>query len=111
MIYDVTDSTIGDFTKGGVSVIDCYADWCSYCKKLDPVLEQIAKDLPEINYARLNIDESPQTPKNLKIELVPTLIVYRDGKVIDQILGLGSKEELEEKLKEYLKVSPSQASF
>ncbi len=71
-----------------VVVIDFWATWCSPCKALTPVLERLAQEFEEkADFYKLNIDENPSIPTDYGIRSIPTLLFFREGKVLDQITG------------------------
>jgi thioredoxin 1 len=77
-------------------VVDCWADWCGPCRMMGPIIEQLAKDHEgKVAFAKLNVDENPKLAQNHRIMAIPTLLFFKDGKVVDQIVGLVPKEEIE----------------
>jgi thioredoxin len=83
-------------------VVDFWAPWCGPCKTITPVLTALAKSLPEVFFAKLDIDDHPKTPKRLKITAVPTLNVYRAGALVGQVIGGMPKAKLEAVIKAHL---------
>jgi thioredoxin 1 len=73
-------------------LVDFYADWCGPCKMIAPVLEELAKEgLP---IAKMNVDENPKTPYEFGIQSIPTLIVFKNGKVHKRHVGFAGKPQL-----------------
>lgn len=80
-------------------VVDFYAPWCGPCRKLSPMLDEMAGPLADkIKFVKINLDEAPQLAQRYKIEAVPTLMFFQDGKVIDTVVGLPSEEQLKGRL-------------
>ena len=80
---------------GRVVFIDFYADWCGPCKRMLPVVDALAGELAgQTKIVKLNVDESPQTAGRYNVMSIPTFIVFRDGKPVQQKVGGMSKEEL-----------------
>jgi thioredoxin 1 len=81
-------------------VVDCWAEWCGPCRMMGPVIDQLAKDHKgKVAFAKLNVDENPKLSQSFRIMAIPTLLFFKDGKVVDQIVGLVPKEAIEGSLK------------
>lgn len=81
-------------------VIDVWADWCVPCQKLAPILEEIAIEKKNIKFVKMNYDLCPTIVKSYKIQSIPTLLIFKDGKLIGTVVGLRTKDYL---LKEFQK--------
>ncbi len=86
----------------GTVVIDFFAEWCMPCLMLSPVIEELANKLTEVKFARVNIDENQTLSNKFGISSIPCLIVFKQGKEVDRILGALPEEVLEEKISEHL---------
>jgi thioredoxin 2 len=83
-----------------------WAPWCPYCRMLTPITERLAQDLEgRVKVAKMNIDENRVIPAQYTVQGVPTLLLFRDGKLIDRMVGVLSKEEIERRLKSLLRLS------
>ncbi len=100
----VTDSNFEKIIdKYPLVVIDFFAEWCSACKPMKPLIERLAKKYSEeVVFGKLNIDENPMIPKKYSVSSIPTLLFMKDGNPIDKTIGLVPQENLEEKLRKYL---------
>ncbi|MGC8850503.1 MAG: thioredoxin [Candidatus Bathyarchaeia archaeon] len=96
----LTDSTLEGFVKRNrAAVVDCWAAWCPPCRALSPIIEKLASEHKDIAFGKLNVDENPQTPRLYGIMAIPTLLYFKEGRLIDRTTGAFPKRALEEKLK------------
>ncbi len=79
------------------TIVDFWAEWCGPCKQIGPILEEISEEKKElINIIKINIDENPETPQKYGVRGIPTLIFFKDGKLIDIKVGSLPKSSLVE---------------
>ncbi len=100
---DITDADIDEYIKKYQSlVIDCWAPWCGPCRMVAPVIEDLASEMQgKIVFGKLNVDENPATSGKHQIMSIPTLLVFKDGNLIDKIIGALPKDALKAKLESY----------
>lgn len=79
-------------------LVDFWAEWCVPCKRLSPVVDRIAEEHSEIKIAKVNIDEQAALAMDYKVMSIPTLVVFKNGEIVNQTVGLQSKEEIESML-------------
>ncbi len=97
-IIEVGDSNFdGEVLKSDIPVlVDFWAPWCGPCKAIGPVVEELSKNYEgKVKFAKCNVDDNPVTPGNYGIRAIPTLIVFKDGQQVDQIVGMADKSKLE----------------
>lgn len=83
-------------------LIDFYADWCGPCKMMAPVIEEIAAEFAgTVKVGKLNVDESPATAGKYRVMSIPTLLIVKNGEVVDTIVGAVSKAQVVEKLNQF----------
>jgi len=84
-------------------VIDCWAAWCAPCRAIAPVVDQLAKEYSgKAVFGKLNVDENPETTQRFSIMAIPTLLVMKNSKEVDRIVGVISKSQLEAKVNSFL---------
>ncbi len=104
-VLQVTDDTFEAevLQSDKPALVDFWASWCGPCRAIAPVVEELAEEFAgQVKVAKLNVDESPKTPGQYGIRAIPTLIMFKNGEVVDQITGAVSKSHLEEALKKIL---------
>ena len=85
--------------KYNMIVVDCWAPWCGQCRMMTPVIDGLAKEMQgKIVFGKVNVDENPITSIKYKIMSIPTLLVFKNGNIVDRIIGVYPKEELKNKL-------------
>lgn len=82
-----------------VVVIDFWATWCGPCKMMAPVVEEVAKDYPDVKVCKVNVDEEPELSNAFKIVSIPTIVVIKNGEIIDSVVGYRPKEDFEKIIK------------
>ncbi|MFP4452822.1 MAG: thioredoxin [Desulfobacterales bacterium] len=94
---EISDNTFDqEVLKADTPVlVDFWAPWCGPCKAIAPVLEEIGRDYGEkLKIVKCNVDDNPATPSNYGIRAIPTLILFKDGKKMEQIVGMVQKAKL-----------------
>jgi thioredoxin 1 len=101
---EVTDSSFDNFVNQyRVAVIDCWAPWCGPCKMIAPLVEELAQEYQgKIAFGKLNTDENQATSLKFHVMSIPTLLVFKDGDLADQIVGAMPKPMLETEIKKHL---------
>lgn len=102
---EVTDATLTEVvSNNSLVVVDCWAPWCGPCYMVAPVVEELARDYAgKILFGKLNVDENRRTAMQHQIMSIPTMLVFKNGKLVDRIIGAMPKQMLEPKITRYLK--------
>jgi thioredoxin 1 len=77
-------------------LVDFYADWCGPCQRLTPLLEELAGELPGARIVKVNVDQNPMLAAEYGVDAIPSLKVFKNGKVAEELVGLASKDRLRE---------------
>lgn len=75
-------------------LIDFWASWCGPCQMLSPVIDQVAEEVDDIKFCKLNVDEEPELTSQFGVMSIPTLVVMEQGKVVNQSVGYISRDEV-----------------
>ena len=100
----VTDATLEKAANQyPILILDCWAEWCGPCRMIGPIIEELAGEMKgKVVFGKLNVDENPQTANKYKISAIPTLMVFKNGKLIDKLVGAYPKTTLTGKIQKYL---------
>jgi thioredoxin 1 len=104
-IVEISDSSFdSEILKSDKPVVvDFWAPWCGPCKAIGPLIEDLAGTYgDQVKFTKCNVDDNPVTPGKFGIKAIPTLIFFKEGKVVDQITGMVAKTKLEDTLKNIL---------
>ena len=93
----LTDATFdAEVRKPGLILVDFWAAWCGPCLRVAPTLEQIAKERAgTMRLGKLNVDENPRTAARFQVMSIPTMLLFKDGKLVDGIVGALPRHEIE----------------
>ncbi|MCS6838959.1 MAG: thioredoxin [Bdellovibrionaceae bacterium] len=92
----VTDRDFQQKVGSGLVLVDFWAEWCGPCRAIAPKLEELAQEYEgQVTILKLNVDDNPETPARYHIRAIPTLILFKNGQPIDQVMGNVPKEQLQ----------------
>lgn len=100
----VTDSSFSQFvSQYPLVLIDCWAQWCSPCRMLSPIIDQLALELKgKVVFGKLDVDQNLKTAQNLRISSIPTLLLFQHGQLVDRVIGALPKQLLLQRLKPFI---------
>lgn len=101
VVREITDATFAAEVEAhrGAAVVDLWAQWCGPCRVLGPIVDDLARDFDgRVKVAKLDIDANPETAERFNVRSIPTLLFFRDGKLVDAVVGLRSKTDLASRL-------------
>ncbi|GAB7388722.1 thioredoxin [Bacillaceae bacterium] len=103
-IVNITDQDFqSEVENGGTVLVDFWAPWCGPCKMIAPVLEELDSEIGDkVKIAKLNVDENPDATSRFGVMSIPTLILFKNGEVVDKIIGYKPKEALLETINKHL---------
>ena len=100
---ELTASNFADTTKEGVCLVDFWAPWCGPCRMIAPVIEELAADFDgKAKICKVNTDEEQDIAVKFGIRSIPTIMFFKNGKMVDQVVGAQSKQALAEKINAHL---------
>lgn len=104
-VTDLTKDNFQEFVKSSLPVvIDFWAPWCSYCRMLMPIYEEVAKELSgKMKFGRVNVDDEEELASRFKVQGIPLLVILQDGKEVKRLVGYRPKDQLLKELQPYIK--------
>lgn len=102
-IVHVSDQDFSQQISEGVVLTDFWAPWCGPCKMIAPVLEEINEEIGDnLKIAKLNVDENQETAGKYGVMSIPTLMIFKDGEMVEQIVGFQPKDQLQGLLEKHM---------
>lgn len=102
-VFIGSDASFEQDISTGVVLVDFWAEWCGPCQVMIPRLWELATKMGEsVKIMKMNVDENPVTPQKFRIMSIPTMIIFKEGKSVEQLVGVKGVEDLETTLKKYL---------
>jgi len=100
---ELTESNFDETVKEGVVLVDAYAVWCGPCRQLAPVIEELAVDFEgKAKICKVNVDDNPGTASKYSIRSIPTILFFKDGELVDTVVGAPSKQSLTDTINKLL---------
>jgi thioredoxin 1 len=103
VVTELTDNNYKEFTKNDMALVDVHALWCGPCKQLSPIIDQISNDFQgRVLVGKLDADKNPDTISDLGVRSIPTLLLYKDGEIVERKTGMITKQKLSDLIEQYL---------
>ncbi len=98
-IKNLTDKNFSNQIKNGIALVDFWASWCMPCKMMSPVLNELAGEMgDQVAICKVNVEEYQSVAQKHSVRNIPTMVIFRNGKEVDRVVGVKSKEFLVNKL-------------
>ena len=92
-VKEINDSSFAEEVKEGLTMVDFWAPWCAPCRMVAPVLDELSEEYTgKIKIAKINVDENPQIASQYSVTSIPTLIIFKDGDLVERTVGAGPKQ-------------------
>ena len=99
----LNDNNYDEVVSSGLTLVDVFADWCGPCKVISPIIDELSSDYQgQLVFGKLNVDEAPEKTTELGIRNIPTILVYKDGQIVERNTGAVSKNQLKELIDKHL---------
>ena len=106
VITEVTDQNFADEVEGGdgLYMVDFWAEWCGPCRLIAPAVDELAAEYQEkgLKVGKLNVDMNPRTSVRFQVRSIPAVLFFKDGQLVDQVIGAGPKAMYENKVLQHL---------
>ena len=100
---ELNQNNMENTIKEGVSLVDFWAPWCGPCRMISPVIDQLAVEFEgKAKICKVNTEEEADLTAQYQVRSIPTILFFKDGKIVDQLIGATTKAKLEEKLNAHL---------
>lgn len=103
MVNNINSENFNNEISNGLSIVDFFAEWCGPCKMLGPVFEELSNEMKDsVKFYKLDVDQSIDKAYEYKVSTVPSMIIFKDGKMIEKLVGFMPKDQIKEKLEKHL---------
>lgn len=104
-VKEITDDNFAEEIEGGagLSMVDFWAEWCGPCRMVAPVVGEIADDFAgRVTVGKMNVDENQATPARFGVRSIPSILFFKDGRLVDTVVGAAPKAHLQERVERHL---------
>lgn len=100
-VEEVNDQNFNAETGNGVVLTDFWATWCGPCRMQSPVIDSLSESMPNVKFTKLDVDANPETSEEFNIRAIPTMIIKKDGNLMETVVGYHTKDQLANILAKY----------
>ena len=86
----------------GLTLVDFWATWCGPCRMVAPIIEELAAEMTNVTFAKIDVDENPDVAMGLKIASIPTLMLFKDGQLVDRVIGARPKADIKKMIEAHM---------
>lgn len=102
-VQELSNGEFNDFVKEGFVVVDFFADGCMPCLMMAPVVEELSEQMKgKVRFGKVNVGDNNELAQKFNVSSIPNFTFFKDGRVVGQVIGAVSKDELEEKINTFL---------
>lgn len=104
-VQDVSDADFAAEVEGaeGLAMVDFWAEWCGPCRMVAPIVEQLATEYAgQVKVTKLDVDSNPRTAARFNVRSIPSILFFKDGKLVDTLVGAAPRGMLEARMKQHL---------
>lgn len=103
-VPELTNGEFTEFIKDGIAFVDFFAEWCMPCVMMSPVIDELNEKFKgRIKFGKVNVDDNIEIAQKFNIMSIPNMIIFKDGKKVEQFIGAISQDELENKLGKFVR--------
>ena len=103
-IPELTKSEFESFAKQGLVLVDFFAEWCMPCMMMAPIIDEMSEKFRgKIKFGKVNVDENQEIAQRFNVRSIPTFVLFNNGEILEQFTGAVPEDELDNKLKSFLK--------
>ena len=101
MVNEVNDSNFEtEVMKADKAIVDFWAEWCGPCRVLGPRFEELSNEITDVKFFKVNVDNNQQTAQKFQIRSIPTLLLFKNGKMVGKVIGALPKDSLKQKIEQ-----------
>ena len=86
----------------GLTLVDFWATWCGPCRMVAPIIEELAAEMKGVTFAKIDVDENPDVAMGLKIASIPTLMLFKDGQLVERLIGARPKADIKKMIEAHM---------
>ena len=103
-VVEITEEEFNEIVSNGhdLVVVDFFADWCMPCLMMAPIIEDLAKNMNNVKFVQINVDDNEEISRKYEIRSIPTLIFFKKGKMVGKVVGGMDEDSLKEKIENFL---------